>query len=92
MNDAEEPPEPPEPDDAPAGRRLSSELAGMIARGEYTAAARVYAAATGADLIESKLAVERLARKHGHGPKTGCGHLLAGCVLLAAGLAALIAG
>ena len=71
-----------------AAGKLSAGLAELIERGEFTAAAKVYSRATGANLIDSKLAVEKLARRHGHGPKTGCGHLLAGCVLLLLGATA----
>ena len=87
----------PAPDDqAPPGDRTppgpgpaaGGELAALIKARRYAHAARLYSETTGVNLLDSKLAVEKLARKHGHGPKTGCGHILAGCLLLAAGCVA----
>ncbi|MGC1275528.1 MAG: hypothetical protein WBC44_17605 [Planctomycetaceae bacterium] len=39
---------------------------------KFCAAARLYSEMTGADLLESKLAIDRLAGRHGLAPINGC--------------------
>ena len=70
--------EPPADDESPA-----VEIAELVRRGEFTAAARRYSQLSGADLITSKLAIDRMAQRHGLAPASGCASYL--IVLLTVG-------
>ncbi|MDQ3331806.1 MAG: hypothetical protein M3552_14320 [Planctomycetota bacterium] len=47
-------------------------IAQLVRERKFCAAARLYAEETGADLIESKLAIDRIAHRHGFAPTSGC--------------------
>ncbi len=57
----------------------------LVRERKFCAAARLYSEATGADAVESKLAIDRLARRHGLLPLRGCASHFALLVGLAAG-------
>ena len=73
---------PPAPDP-----HLADDLAALLREGRFTDAAKLYAHATGAGLLESKLAVDRLARRHGLAPTRGCASHFAVLIAAAAALA-----
>jgi len=54
-------------DSEPAAR-----IAQLVQERKFCAAARLYSEMTGADVVESKLAIDRLAHKHGLAPLSGC--------------------
>ena len=65
-----ESPERPETDAVETSTAL--EIGRLVCEKKFCAAARLYSETTGADLIESKLAIDRLAHRHGHAPISGC--------------------
>lgn len=60
-------------------------IARLVRERKFCAAARLYSAETGADLIESKLAIDRIAHRHGLAPITGCASYFALMVLAGGG-------
>lgn len=48
------------------------EIGRLVQERRFCEAARLYAEWSGCDYIESKLAIDRLARKHGLAPHRGC--------------------
>jgi hypothetical protein len=50
----------------------AAKIARLVRERQFCAAARLYSEQTGADLIESKLAIDRLAHRHGFAPISGC--------------------
>jgi hypothetical protein len=60
-------------------------IARLVGEKKFCAAARLYSAETGSDLIESKLAIDRIAHRHGLAPITGCASYFALMVLVGAG-------
>lgn len=50
----------------------AAEIGRLVGEKKFCAAARLYSETTGADLIESKLAIDRLASRHGLAPVRGC--------------------
>ncbi len=69
----------------------ASQIAELVRERKFCAAARLYSERTGANLIDSKLEIDRLALRHGLAPISGCASyfvlmLLAG----AAGATALL--
>ncbi|HEX6986689.1 MAG TPA: hypothetical protein VF170_15010 [Planctomycetaceae bacterium] len=69
----------------------AAEIGRLVREGKFCAAARLYSEATGADLIESKLAIDRLARRHGLAPAGGCASHFVAILLLAGTGAGMIA-
>lgn len=61
-------------------------IARLVRERKFCLAARLYSAETGADLIESKLAIDRIAHRHGLAPITGCASYFA-LMILAGGAA-----
>lgn len=60
-------------------------IARLVRERKFCLAARLYSAETGADLIESKLAIDRIAHRHGLAPITGCASYFALMVLAGGG-------
>lgn len=60
----------------------AQQIGQLLQEGRFCAATRLYSEMTGSDLIESKLAIDRLARKHNLVPLSGCLSHLALLVLL----------
>lgn len=50
----------------------AEEIGRLLREKKFCAAARLYSETTGADLLESKLAIDRLAGRHGLAPINGC--------------------
>jgi len=76
--------------DPAAGERAEAPaeaIARLVRERQFCAAARLYSATTGADVIESKLAIDRLARRHGLAPITGCASYFA-LMVIASGVTA----
>ena len=53
-------------------RPPAAEIGRLLHEKKFCAAARLYSEMTGADLLESKLAIDRLARRHDLAPIHGC--------------------
>ncbi len=70
-------------DDPTANDESAAEAIGRLVREKkFCAAARLYSETTGTNLLDSKLAIDRLAQRHGHAPLSGCASYLALMVLL----------
>lgn len=54
------------------GHSQAERIGQLLHEGKFCAAAKLYSEMTGSDLIESKLAIDRLARKHDLAPMSGC--------------------
>jgi hypothetical protein len=74
------------PDSSPHDSELAhapgEAIARLVREKKFCAAARLYSAETGSDLIESKLAIDRIAHRHGLAPITGCASYFALMVLV----------
>lgn len=58
-------------------------IAELVRERRFCAAARLYSEQTGENLVESKLAIDRIAMRHGYAPLNGCASYL--MLLIAAG-------
>ena len=65
-------------------------IARLVRERKFCAAARLYSAETGADLIESKLAIDRIAHRHNLAPITGCASYFALMVLAGGGVVSAV--
>ena len=50
----------------------AEEISELLHEGRFCEAARLYSSWSGTDYLESKLFIDRLARKHGLAPRSGC--------------------
>lgn len=51
---------------------VEAEIGELVRAGRFRDAARLYGQWAGADPIDSKIAIDRLAHKHGLAPRSGC--------------------
>lgn len=60
----------PEPDEEPIPP--ATEIGELVQQGRFCEAARLYSSWSGTNYLDSKLVIDRLARKHGLAPHSGC--------------------